>query len=75
MESTYYNDGNFTSLPSYIFAPRFGAVETKNKTIIVNGLNKAQMQLLVTSKMPSSSSSVRGASSSEIKPLRVSVVM
>ena len=33
-ESTYYNDGNFTSLPSYIFAPRFGA-ETKKKTIIV----------------------------------------
>ena len=35
MKSTYYNDGNFTSLPSYIFASRFGAVETKKKTIIV----------------------------------------
>ena len=34
-ESTYYNDGNFTSLPSYIFAPRFGTVNTKKKTMIV----------------------------------------
>ena len=34
-ESTYYNDGNFTSLPSFIFAPRFGTVNTKKKTMIV----------------------------------------
>ena len=40
MESTYYNDGDFTSLPSYIFAPRFGAVETKKKTMIVTKWGK-----------------------------------
>ena len=32
MESTHYNDGNFTSLPSYIFAPRFGTKWAKQST-------------------------------------------
>ena len=34
-ESTYYNDGNFTTPPSYIFAPIFDTVDTKKKTMIV----------------------------------------